>query len=135
MIIISFVNFAAFGVTWLTGGLTRTLGQCFARRDEQGFALLYGLGKWTNVIYGILVSGVAGLFFWLSFKPPSAMPQAVFDLVSQAVWFAAVYFVILYSFSVDRVALIARGAQTISNLSFDADSDRLCCCRRSSHLE
>ncbi len=116
MIILSFTNYAALGVSWLTGGLTRLLAERFAREDERGFAAAYALGKHINVGYAALVAIVGVAIVWSGIGRFLDPPAELRASILYTVLFAALYLIALYSFSIDRVALNARGEQAASNL-------------------
>lgn len=115
MILLGFINYAAMGVGWMSGSVSRVLGEFAAVNDSQGFGQAYHLAKLIYDGYAI----IAGLIFVLAVL---FWGDHIFDTARQtdkivyAVIAAAIYFVILYDFSVERLALNAKRRQTIANI-------------------
>jgi len=99
------INYLAIGYLWASGGMTRLLGETYAVRDEARFALVYAVGKRVALGYAALfaVLGGGALMLW---APNNAPVTALM----------ALYLLATYLFSIDRLALNARGRQTEANL-------------------
>ena len=63
MMLLSMINFAAIGITWMSGGLVRVLGERWTNNDSQGFRDAFVVGKYIFFSYAVLVS-VSVLVGW-----------------------------------------------------------------------
>lgn len=116
MMMLSFSNFAAFGVVWLTGTMQKTLADAYARQDEADFSTLYAVSKWLFVGYALVTAVLVGGAFAVVV---AAMPDLADDRRASVLWGiggTALFFVASYVLSIDRVALTARGDQATANL-------------------
>lgn len=116
MMLLGFVNFAAFGVVWLSGSMQRLLGESFARGDETVFADAYAVSKWLYLGYAAAVAVVAGGGLIMLAGPVFRVPPEHHASVVGGILGAAIHFLLLYVLSIDRVALAARGRQAAANL-------------------
>ncbi len=118
MMLLSFVNFAAIGIGWISGGMQRLFGEAYAARNEPRFAQIYAVSRWIFVGYALLI-GLAAV------AASETLSETIFRAVGEqeqgvvgGIVGAAAYLVVLYAFSVDRVALTARGRAAAANLLF-----------------
>ena len=112
MMLLGYVNYAAVGVNWLTGGLLRIFGIQHASGDNQEFSQAFRLGRYIYVGYALIL-GMAMLTV-ASIKPGLLFGNPQGD-VDMSLWWAVlamvVYLVLFYDLSIDRVALTAIGMQ------------------------
>lgn len=117
MVLLSFINYSAIGITWMAGGMARALGEYAAQRDDDGFARAYALSKVVYVAYALLL---AVPIVALGIHPASplfgSVPAAHLREVRLAVLAAALYFVVHYDFSVERLAFTALQRQLAGNV-------------------
>jgi O-antigen/teichoic acid export membrane protein len=97
-------GYLAVGYLWASGATTRMLGESYAVKDEARFALVYAVSKRVALGYALLAGVVAGS--WIAVAAP--------EQAAMAALFGA-YLLATYLFSVDRVALTARGRQAEAN--------------------
>ncbi|WP_404385097.1 lipopolysaccharide biosynthesis protein [Caenispirillum salinarum] len=116
MMLLSFVNFAAFGVVWLSGAMQRAFGEAFARKDEQEFRSVYAVAKWMFVGYAVVLAIVVGGGLVVLVDTVFETPPEHRDSVVGGIVGGAVHFVLMYLLSIDRVALTARGRQASANV-------------------
>lgn len=116
MILLAFFGYAALGMAFMTGGMARILGEFHAREDAAGFRRGYWLGKLAYVGYaglvGLLAIAAVALLEGTLFQVRAGHRGTVLGTVAAG----ALYFVLLYEFSVDRLALTAAGRQATANL-------------------
>ncbi|HLJ53754.1 MAG TPA: hypothetical protein VKT77_01880 [Chthonomonadaceae bacterium] len=109
MLLLSFINFASMGIGWMSGGMQRILGEYAAVRDDEGFARAYSLCKVAYCAYAAMISiamvlvGTVGLRFFFPSTPAEHVPSIQYSVIA-----AAVYFVVYYEFSVERLALASQ---------------------------
>ncbi|WP_136808690.1 lipopolysaccharide biosynthesis protein [Desulfosediminicola flagellatus] len=65
MMLLSFINFVAVGITWMSGGLVRKIGECWVKTDLDGFRDAIVVGKYVYTLYASLVV-VAGSTVFLT---------------------------------------------------------------------
>ena len=111
MMLLAGTNFAALGVTWLSGGSLRLLGEAFANGDESRFADVFAVTRWILVGYAIVLAGFVGLPAVAAVDGIEAVPAEAVASVRGGIVGAGAYLVVLYAFNADRVALVARGKQ------------------------
>jgi|GEM_PF-792824 len=111
MMVLSFVNFIAIGITWMSGGLTRILGELWSVEDHDGFRMAYALGKWVFCVYAVLVS-VVGLGIWAILEAGAEAGSGV------PLWAvgAALYLIASYESNPDRQAFVAMCKQAQGNV-------------------
>ena len=107
MIILAAVNYATIGVTWLAAGTTRIIGEYAANAQTDSVYHAYVTAKIINVGYAIVIGAIAHV---LSLLLDTGNP------LSGLVPWAVVYLVVLFEFSIDRLALTAMRRQGTSNL-------------------
>ena len=109
MLLLSFFNYASMGIVWMSGGMQRILGECAAVGDEEGFTRAYSLCKTVNCLYAALIAlamvlvGTVGLNVFFPGTPIEHRMSIQYSVIA-----AAIYFVVLYEFNVERLALAAR---------------------------
>jgi O-antigen/teichoic acid export membrane protein len=116
MILLALFGYAAVGMAFMSGGMARILGEHHAREDDEGFRRAYLVSKLVYVGYAALV-GLVVVAVVATLE--GALFQVRAGYAKTVLWTAAaggLYFVLLYDFSVDRLALIAKGRQAEGNL-------------------
>ena len=110
--ILAMNNYAAIGITWLSGGMARILAERSAVGDIEGFRSGYAFAKWLYVMYATL----AVLVFWL--VAPWVLPHVFEDNeVVTALMLACLYLILMYEYNADRAAFTARHWQAKNNLN------------------
>jgi len=105
------ISYGAIGITWLSGGMARILGERGAVRDIAGFANAYALSKLIYVGYAVVTIAV----FWL--VAPWILSGALEKQeVRQALIYISLYFLLMYEYNTDRLAFNALRLQTAGNL-------------------
>jgi O-antigen/teichoic acid export membrane protein len=111
MMILAAISYGAIGITWLSGGMARILGERGAIHDAKGFADAYAVSKLVYVGYAI----IAIALFWL--VAPFIMPNALEKTeVHQALILISIYFLLMYEYNTDRLAFNALCRQTTGNV-------------------
>jgi len=104
------ISYGAIGITWLSGGMARILGERCAVHDTAGFAVAYAFSKLVFVGYAALTI----IAFWV--LAPWIVAGALENPeVRHALIFISIYFVLLYEYNTDRLAFIAICRQTTGN--------------------
>ncbi|ODU31808.1 MAG: hypothetical protein ABS93_00520 [Thiobacillus sp. SCN 62-729] len=104
-------NYAAIGITWLSGGMARILAERAAVEDIEGFKAGYAFAKWLYVAYAVL----AVTLFWI--VAPWLLPKAIENKeIVIALALASLYLILLYEYNADRAAFNARHWQAKGNL-------------------
>jgi O-antigen/teichoic acid export membrane protein len=108
------INYGSVGITWLSGGMARILGERSALSDTAGFTDAYAFSK---VIY----CGYAAIticLFWIA-SPWILAGAMESQEMSQVLVLASIYFLLMYEYNTDRLAFIALCRQATGN-SIDA---------------
>lgn len=104
------INYGAMGITWLSGGMARILGERIATGNIIGFARAYAFGKIVYVAYAVVAIAV----FWV--VAPVIIGDALQEpAVRDAVLLSCLYFVLMYEYNADRLAFVAMCRQAKSN--------------------
>lgn len=111
MMLLAGVNFAALGVTWLSGGALRLLGEAYADDDERRFADVFTVSRWILLGYAVAIAGLVGGTALAVTGGILAVPPEHVPSVRGGIAGASLYLIVLYAFNADRVALVARGKQ------------------------
>ena len=110
-IILSLINYAAAGVNWISGGMTRIMGERYAQGDLNSFYNAYSFTKISYTLYSI----IGGVLFWLFI--PFLKPEIIAnEKYFYTVILATVYFVLMYEYNADRIALIVQHKQIQANV-------------------
>lgn len=112
MILMGYVNYAAVGINWLTGGLMRIFGTHHATDNKREFSKAFHVGRRIYVGYALLLGAV--LLAIAAIKPGwllGHLPDSPGFSPWWAVFAMVVYLVLFYHLSIDRVALTAIGMQ------------------------
>lgn len=105
------ISYGAIGITWLSGGMARILGERGAINDMAGLAEAYSFSKWVFVAYAAITIAV----FWLI--APWILANALENEdVQQALIFISIYFLLMYEYNTDRLAFNALCRQTTGNV-------------------
>lgn len=115
MILLALATYIAVGALWLTGGITRELGEKAAAQDDAGFAIVWAGGKWASVTFAGTVGGLGIAILALV---PGLLDSQVTAIANfwPAIALFVVNLVIAWSLAVDRVGLNVSRRQTTSNL-------------------
>lgn len=114
--LLAFLNYAAIGITWMSGGIGRKLGECSAKGDHERFAQAYAVSKVTFVGYAALVAvGMAVVGWALYLGMVGNLPETARETVGLTLFAAAVYFVVQYELNVEMLAYTAMKRQGIAN--------------------
>src|SRR5262249_43489026 len=118
MMLLSFVNFAAIGIGWMSGGMQRLFAAAYAANAHARFAEIFTASKWIFMGYAAIL-GAAAVASSALLAPTlfHASANTRNDVIG-GIAGAAVYLIALYGFNVDRVALTSRGRQAAANLLF-----------------
>jgi O-antigen/teichoic acid export membrane protein len=105
-------NYAAIGITWLSGSMARILAERAAVGDRVGFAEAYAYSKLVYVAYALIA--LAG--FWV--LAPWLLSDALADPeIRAAILVSSIFFLLSYEYNTDRQALNARHLQARGNLN------------------
>lgn len=110
MMLLSLINFAAIGITWMSGGLVRVIGEFWAKSDMDGFRNAFAVGKYVFTIYALLVATV-GIVIWLVLYRDTAHE----DVLTSAVFLAGLYLVLNYEALPERQAFVGVNQQETGN--------------------
>lgn len=105
------ISYGAIGITWLSGGMARILGERGAAHDTAGFADAYALSKLVYVGY----AAVTIVVFWL-IAPWIMSSMLEKSEVRQALIYISIYFLLMYEYNTDRLAFNALCRQTTGNV-------------------
>lgn len=112
MMLLAYVNYAAVGVNWLTGGLLRTFGTYHAAGNLAAFSQAFYLGRYIYVGYAIILGMAMLAVAWVNPGLLLGSPQVGLE---SSLWWAVcatvAYIILFYELSIDRVALTAIGMQ------------------------
>lgn len=109
-LIMAATNYAAIGVTWLSGSMARILAERAALNDRDGFRYAYAFAKFVYVGYALLALSL----FWLS--SPWLIRSVLQNTEAMtAIALGSVYLVILFEYNADRLAFMARHRQAKGN--------------------
>jgi len=109
MMLLNLINFAAIGITWMSGGLVRVMGESWARSDFTNFRNVFAVGKYVFTLYAILAVSL-GYFIWFIWGDDGSD-----ESVSAAVILAGIYLVLNYEALTERQAFVGSNKQDIGN--------------------
>lgn len=116
MFVLVIVNFAAFGIGWMSGGSIRVLGEFYAKGDGQGFHHVF---RWMRRAFWAYSAVAAAVILILGALPWSPLIERFADLPPEIVrvtsLLTAVYIVVYYDFTALRQALTAMGKKSLAN--------------------
>ncbi|WLQ15454.1 hypothetical protein O5O45_05910 [Hahella aquimaris] len=108
----------ALGITWVSGGGARLMGEAVAKNDITGACRIYSASKYLFTGYGVVVAmllAAIGFFFqdyWLSGAPESYTKHDLYSLIISF----CVYIVIQYEYSSELAAFAATKKQHEGNI-------------------
>jgi len=103
-------NYAAIGITWLSGSMARVMAERAATGDRDGFAEAYAFSKLVYVAYALIALAV----FWVI--APWLMADVLADWeIRAAILLSCVLFLVSYEYNADRQAFVARHRQARGN--------------------
>ncbi|WP_301102378.1 hypothetical protein [Propionivibrio sp.] len=105
------INYGSVGITWLSGGMARILGERAAVNDTTGFAEAYSFSKLVYLGYAAITIGL----FWAA-SPWILTSTLESREMIQVLALASVYFLFQYEYNTDRLAFIALCRQSTGNL-------------------
>lgn len=110
MMLLSTVNLAAIGITWMSGGLVRIFGEYWSKRCLSEMCVAYSAGKYIFTSYALLVSllGISGYasYCLLSSISLESLPYIILG---------GLYLVFNYESIPDKQVLIATDRQSAVN--------------------
>lgn len=110
VLLLAAINYGAIGITWLSGGMARILGERVAAGSSSELADAYAFSKYVYLVYAVVtVAAFALLMPWL------VRDESYSADVHYAVALACLYFIVLYEYNADRLAFIALCRQTAGN--------------------
>lgn len=108
MVVMNLINFAAIGITWMSGGFVRITGEQWAVRDLDGIRVTFRTAKIVFTFYAaILVS----LFFLTS----ALVAKESMGVNSLSLWLAALYFALSYEALPERQLFVGINRQATGN--------------------
>jgi O-antigen/teichoic acid export membrane protein len=110
MLLLNIINFAAIGITWMSGGFVRIIGEYWAREDIVGFRHAFAVGKYIFTLYAVVVV-VLGIATWWFLQGRTADN----DLLVYFVLLAGFYLVINYEALPERQAFFGTNRQATGN--------------------
>ncbi|MEW6682135.1 MAG: hypothetical protein AB1451_04310 [Nitrospirota bacterium] len=109
--ILAAINYGGIGITWVSGGMARILGERGAVGDTAGFADAYSLSKLVYTGYAAITITVFWMVSTWILAGTLDNPENL-----QAVILASLYFLVMYEYNTDRLAFIALCRQTTGNI-------------------
>lgn len=110
MLLLNLINFAAVGITWMSGGLTRMIGEFWAREDLVGFRLAFSVGKYVFTLYALLVV-TFGIASWWLLEGRLPGNEQLFHFVL----LAGLYLLLNYEALPERQAFVGTNRQAMGN--------------------
>lgn len=110
MMLLNMSNFAAIGITWMSGGLVRVFGEYWVKSDISGFRDAFVVGKYVFTLYALFVVTIA-FTLWLVIDNVEANEES-FVAVGLL---ACLYFVLNYEALPERQAFVGTNQQTRGN--------------------
>lgn len=117
MLILAYINYAAFGTGWLNGSSQRLVAEHFSQGKIREFFQVYQTTRWTYLTYSMILAGAAlvighcaSYLGWTS---------EFFNFFFERPWvfiLASCYFILHYEFSAERLMLFAIKEQFKANL-------------------
>ncbi len=115
--LLAVVNFAGFGLVWLSGAMQRAMGEAHATGQEGLFRLVRSVSAGIYLGYGIVVAvGAIAVAAALQAAGRLDVPTELGPDLWGAVIGTGAYFAVLSILNVDRAAFAARGRQATGNL-------------------
>jgi len=109
MIILNMINFAAIGITWMSGGLVRVMGEYWSVSDLTGYRNAFVVGKYVFTLYALFAVSI-GLVAW------SFSKGGVEGSLFTPVLLAGLYLIMNYEAIPERQAFISSNYQAMGNL-------------------
>jgi O-antigen/teichoic acid export membrane protein len=105
------ISYGAIGITWLSGGMARILGERGATNDRAGFAEAYSFSKLVFVAYAIITIAA----FWLiaPWILTNSLENADLKITLISI---SVYFLLVYEYNTERLVFNALCRQTTGNV-------------------
>jgi O-antigen/teichoic acid export membrane protein len=110
IMILAVMNYGAIGITWLSGGMARILGERGAVGDTAGLGDAYAFSKLVYIGYAAITITVCWIVLSWFMVDALEKPELV-----QALILASLYFLVMYEYNTDRLAFIALSRQTTGN--------------------
>jgi len=108
MLLLNLINFAAIGITWMSGGLVRVIGEFWALENLKGLRHAFAVGKYVFTIYAFFVV-VLGIASWWLLQGQDN------DLVLHSVLLAGLYLILNYEALPERQAFVGTNRQAMGN--------------------
>lgn len=110
MVMLSMINFASIGITWMSSGLVRIMGEYWAKLDHQGMCNAFVVGKYVYTLYALAIFFI-GLIVW-NYNESFNSIATTFSLPL----LLGLYIVLNYENIPERQAFVATDCQTTGNL-------------------
>ena len=110
MILLNLINFASLGITWMSGGLVRVIGEYWSHDDHEGFRLAFAVGKYAFTIYAILVVTI-GICLWFLLQRETEGS----NVSSHHLLMAGLYLILSYEALPERQAFVGTNRQETGN--------------------
>ena len=114
LLIFSFINYAAVGIGFMSGGALRLLGEKYSIKDYKALSTSYTVSKYTYVLYSLLVSA-AFILYALCIKGSSYFSDSYLENI-KIICVTCVYIIIKYDFSVEIQLLVGTQRQFWANI-------------------
>lgn len=116
MVLLSFVNFSTVGVYGFASGILRSLGERVVAKDMRAFAQTYSSSRLVVIGYGVaLILITFAVLLWSGMGIIGASDEGSGNL-SITLFLTALYLLVLFDLSLNRVALTAAGHQMFGNI-------------------
>lgn len=109
MIILNFINFAAIGITWMSGGLVRVVGEFWVNADLDGLRDTMTVGKYVYTFYALLLVIGGGILLAIKAAGTSGESLTVTMLL------AGIYLIMNYEALPERQAFAGINNQAVGN--------------------
>lgn len=110
MLLLSIINFLAIGITWMSGGLVRILGEYWAKSNILGFKNSFVLGKYVFTLYSCLIV-FFGIILWLILDDQKNIEKVKLDIL-----LASIYLIIYYENLPGRQAFVGINQQSTGSI-------------------
>lgn len=109
--ILAFLNYAAIGLTGVSGSMARILGEYASVKDITKFGKAYLFSKIIYVFYALIIVILSFAILFIFF--PNIFND---EKIKLTYIFFSVYLILLYEFNTDRLSLNALRLQTLGNI-------------------
>lgn len=114
LLIFSFINYAAIGIGFMSGGALRLLSENYSTKNFHAFSCSYMVSKLTYIFYGTLV-GIAFVLYTLFIKGTNYFSQDSLESL-KIICVTFLYIIIKYDFSIEIQLFTGMQQQCLSNI-------------------